>query len=88
MKQVYNRNEHYSREALRKHKDLLKKAYARKSDLVCLECGLSFLQPREMKLYQQGKWNVFYLDKETECGICENVKKVAHMRSFNYLGIN
>lgn len=51
----------------------------RKSDYVCIDCGVKYLHESQKSKKQSV---TFFMD---ECGICSNFKPVTHIRVYNYL---
>lgn len=51
----------------------------RKSDYVCVNCGVSFLTEEQKK---KARICTFFIDK---CGLCDKKESVTHIRNYNYL---
>jgi hypothetical protein len=53
----------------------------RKSDYVCVKCGVKYLTKEQKK---ENRVCTFFLDT---CGLCEKHQAVTHIRNYNYLNI-
>lgn len=54
----------------------------RTSDYVCVDCGINYLTEKQKE--SGGQCHTFHL---SECGLCQQIKPVTHMRAYNYLRV-